>query len=81
MAGKNTMKLPCLRGNCKAGVQNGEEWAKYLTTAARLYRYPFEDQMLIYAQRPEATACALMETWNEKMFCWVNRGAKRDCAF
>lgn len=56
--------------------KNGEEWSKYLTTAARLYRYPFEDQMLIYAQRPDATACALMETWNEKMFCWVNRGAK-----
>ena len=56
--------------------KNGEEWTKYLTTAARLYRYPFEDQMLIYAQRPDATACALMETWNEKMFCWVNRGAK-----
>ncbi len=46
--------------------KNGEEWAKYLTTAARLYRYPFDDQMLIYAQRPDAKACALMETWNEK---------------
>ena len=56
--------------------KNGEEWKKYLTTAARLYKYPFEDQMLIYAQRPDASACATMETWNEKMFCWVNRGAK-----
>ena len=56
--------------------KNGEEWAKYLTTAARLYRYPFEDQMLIYAQRPGASACATLETWNEKMNCWVNRGAK-----
>ena len=56
--------------------RNGEEWTRYLTTAARLYRYPFEDQMLIYAQRPDATACAELETWNEKMFCWVNRGAK-----
>ena len=56
--------------------KNGEEWTKYLTTAARLYRYSFEDQMLIYAQRPDASACATMETWNEKMFCWVNRGAK-----
>ena len=56
--------------------KNGKEWTKYLTTAARLYKYPFEDQMLIYAQRPDAKACALMETWNEKMFCWVNRGAK-----
>lgn len=56
--------------------KNGEEWAKYLATAARLYRYPFEDQMLIYAQRPEATACAELEDWNERMSCWVNRGAK-----
>ncbi len=38
----------------KQASRNGEEWAKYLTTAARLYRYPFEDQMLIYAQRPDA---------------------------
>ncbi len=60
----------------KQASRNGEEWTKYLTTAARLYRYPFEDQMLIYAQRPDAKACAIMETWNEKMFCWVNRGAK-----
>ena len=55
---------------------NGEEWTKFLGTAARLYRYPFEDQMLIYAQRPDSSACASMETWNKKMFCWVNRGAK-----
>ena len=55
---------------------NGEEWTKFLDTAARLYKYPFEDQMLIYAQRPGARACASMETWNEKMSCWVNRGAK-----
>ena len=47
-----------------------------LTDAARLYRYPFEDQMLIYAQRPDANACATMQLWNEKMYCWVNRGAK-----
>ena len=56
--------------------KNGEEWTKYLTTAARLYRYPFEDQMLIFAQRPDARACATLEMWNEKMNCWVNRGAK-----
>ena len=57
-------------------ARNGEEWAKFLNTAARLYKYLFEDQMLIYAQRPGARACATLETWNEKMFCWVNRGAK-----
>ncbi len=77
MAGKKYHEITVLAGETARQVsKNGEEWAKYLTTAARLYRYPFEDQMLIYAQRPEATACALMETWNEKMFCWVNRGAK-----
>lgn len=48
-------------------VKNEEEWTRYLTTAARLYKYPFEEQMLIYAQRPDATACASLETWNEKM--------------
>lgn len=52
------------------------EWTKYLKTAARLYRYPFREQMLIYAQRPDATAVASMETWNNRMNCWVNRGAK-----
>lgn len=57
-------------------AKNAEEWTRYLTTAARLYKYPFEEQMLIYAQRPDATACASLETWNEKMNCWVNRGAK-----
>ena len=57
-------------------VKNRDEWMKYLTTAARLYKYPFNEQMLIYAQRPDATACASLETWNEKMNCWVNRGAK-----
>ena len=57
-------------------ARDGEEWAKFLNTAARLYKYPFEDQMLIYAQRPGARACASLETWNEKMSCWVNRGAK-----
>ena len=57
-------------------AKNAEEWTRYLNTAARLYKYPFEEQMLIYAQRPDATACASLETWNEKMNCWVNRGAK-----
>ena len=57
-------------------VKNENEWTRFLTTAARLYKYPFNEQMLIYAQRPDATACASLETWNEKMNCWVNRGAK-----
>lgn len=77
LASKKYHEISMLAGETARQVsKNGEEWMKYLTTAARLYRYPFEDQMLIYAQRPDAKACALMETWNEKMFCWVNRGAK-----
>lgn len=47
-----------------------------MNTASRLYKYPFKDQLLIYAQRPDATACASIEIWNEKMHCWVNKGAK-----
>ncbi len=77
LVSKKYHEISMLAGETARQVsRNGEEWAKYLTTAARLYRYPFEDQMLIYAQRPDASACATMETWNEKMFCWVNRGAK-----
>ena len=53
-----------------------KDWMNYLDTAARLYRYPFMDQLLIHAQRPKATACASLELWNEKMLRWVNRGAK-----
>ena len=52
------------------------DWMNYLDTAARLYRYPFMDQLLIHAQRPKATSCASLELWNEKMLRWVNRGAK-----
>ena len=57
-------------------AKNGQEWTRYLTTAARLYKYPFNEQILIFAQRPDAIACASLELWNEKMNCWVNRGAK-----
>ena len=60
----------------KEVVRNEEEWKGYLNTASRLYKYPFKEQLLIYAQRPDATACASIEIWNEKMHCWVNKGAK-----
>ena len=56
--------------------RNKDEWTRYLKTAARLYKYPFSEQLLIYAQRPDATACASIEVWNTRMRCWVNRGAK-----
>lgn len=51
-------------------------WKSYLDTAARLYKYSFNDQLLIYAQRPDATACAEMELWNDKMRRWVKPGSK-----
>lgn len=52
-----------------------QKWMDCLQTAGRLYQYPFADQLLIYAQRPNATACAYMEQWNEKMHRWVNAGS------
>ena len=60
----------------KEVVRNEESWRRYLNTASGLYKYPFKEQLLIYAQRPDATACASIEIWNEKMHCWVNKGAK-----
>ena len=57
-------------------TKDKQSWMSYLTTAARLYKYPFKEQLLIYAQRPNATACASMKIWNEKMYCWVSKGAK-----
>ncbi len=56
----------------KEVVRNEESWRGYLNTASRLYKY----QLLFYAQRPDAEACASIEVWNEKMHCWVNKGAK-----
>ena len=64
------------RETAKKVCRGREPWIRYLDVASRLYKYPFEDQLLIYAQRPDATACASLEMWNERMFCWVNRGAK-----
>lgn len=52
------------------------DWMDYMDTASRLYRYSFSDQLLIHAQRPDATACASLELRNEKMLRWVNRGAR-----
>lgn len=57
-------------------IQNANEWKNYLTTAGQVYKYPFCDQLLIHAQRPDATACASLQIWNEKMQCRINRGAK-----
>ena len=57
-------------------TRSPEQWQKFLTTASRFYKsYSFDDQLLIYIQRPDATACADMETWNGKMRRWVNAGS------
>ena len=53
-----------------------ESWTDYLTTASRLYKYPFADQLMIYAQRPDATACAEFDIWRNRMNRYVRRGAK-----
>lgn len=52
------------------------DWATFLSTSSRLYKYPFHDQLLIYAQRPEATACATYDLWNDTMRRYVRRGSK-----
>ena len=66
MAEKVTMQL----------TGSWQEWAGFLTTASRLYKYPFHEQLMIYAQRPDATACAEYDLWNEKMGRYVRRGSK-----
>ena len=55
---------------------NPQEWMRFLNTASRLYRYTFPEQLLIYAQRPGATAVASMEIWNQKMYRWIKKGSK-----
>ena len=62
--------------NARYVSNSPQDWMSYLDVAARLYRYSFTDTLLIHAQRPDATACAEMELWNQKMSRWVNRGAK-----
>lgn len=56
--------------------KNPDDWMSFLECAAMNYKYPFNDQILIYAQRPEAVACAKIEAWNKQVGRWVNRGAK-----
>lgn len=54
---------------------NWTNWASFLTTAARLYKYPFDEQVMIYAQRPDATACASFDLWNDRMGRYIRRGS------
>ena len=57
-------------------TQSWQEWTAFLTTASRLYKYPYHEQIMIYAQRPNATACAEYDLWNNKMGRYVRRGSK-----
>lgn len=57
-------------------TRNAGNWMRYLETASRIYKYSFDDQLLIYAQRPDATACASMELWNQRMRRWIQPGSK-----
>lgn len=56
-------------------ISSGEEWTKFLWSSGRFCKYPFEDQMLIFAQRPQAAACAPIHVW-DSLGCWLNKGAK-----
>lgn len=53
-----------------------QSWTDFLTTAARLYKYPYHEQLMIYAQRPDATACAEYDLWNKRMGRYIRQGAK-----
>ena len=53
-----------------------QDWTSFLRTAARLYKYPYHEQLMIYAQRPDATACASFDLWNNTMRRYVRRGSK-----
>ena len=56
--------------------QSSENWIEFLNTASNNYKYSFSEQVLIYAQKANATACADIETWNKRLKRWVNKGAK-----
>ena len=75
MATKLQLITAISESTTRAAVKNPANWTAFLQTAGHNYKYPFQDQLLIYAQRPDATACAEIELWN-KLGRWVNRGAK-----
>ena len=76
MPSKTEEYLALAQQTAKELTRYWENWTDYLTTASRLYKYPFADQLMIYAQRPDATACADFDIWNNRMNRYVRRGAK-----
>ena len=65
-----------LSENVSRNLSGYESWTAFLKSAAWQYKYPFHDQLLIYAQRPDATACASIDVWNKRLHSWINRGSK-----
>lgn len=76
MAGKITYYEELFKETAKRLASGRDEWKAFLSTSARNYLYSFEDQIMIYAQRPEATACAEYDLWNKVMRRYVKRGSK-----
>lgn len=58
-----------------------QKWTAFLTTAARLYKYPYNEQLMIFAQRPEATACAEYDLWNKQPLCAARQQGHRPCGY
>ena len=76
MANKLQLVSELANQTAHAVTHSVDGWKRYLDTSAKIYKYPFDEQLLIYAQRPDATACASMELWNETMRRWVKPGSK-----
>ena len=76
MASKLQNTLEGLRIEMLENAKDDDRWMAFLRTAANNYKYSFNDQILIHAHRPDATACAELEFWNSKLHRWVNKGAK-----
>ena len=76
MPNKTQEYLNLAQQTAKELTRYWENWTDYLTTASRLYKYSYADQLMIYAQRPDATACASFDLWNNRMNRYVRRGSK-----
>ena len=76
MASKYQMFADLAEQKTKQITSSMEDWTGFLATAGRLYKYPFEEQLMIHAQRPDVIACAPLEIWNKPMNRWVKRGSK-----
>jgi len=76
MPNKTQEYLNLAQQTAKELTRYWENWTDYLTTASRLYKYRYADQLMIYAQRPDATACASFDLWNNRMNRYVRHGSK-----